>query len=46
VPVVELPAGDPEPGDNALDGDLRALGESADEVDNLVADVVGNPDAV
>ena len=40
---VELAGGDAEPVDEPLDGDLGAFGPAADEVDDGVAGVVGNP---
>jgi hypothetical protein len=43
APVVELAGGDPQPGDELLDGDLGGSGPAGDVVDNGVADVVGNP---
>src|SRR4051812_28368770 len=43
APGVELAGGDAEPVDEPLDGDLGAFGPAADEVDDGVAGVVGNP---
>jgi hypothetical protein len=43
APVVELARGDSQPGDEPLDGDLRAFGPAGDVIDDGVADVVGNP---
>jgi hypothetical protein len=45
APVVELARGDSQPGDEPLDGDLRAFGPVGDVIDDGVADVVGNPGA-
>src|SRR5437588_1623409 len=42
-PVVELAGGDPEPADEPSHGDFGASGPVADEVDDGVAGVVGNP---
>jgi hypothetical protein len=44
-PVVELAGGDPQPSDEPTPGDLGALGPVADEVDDGVAGIVGNPGA-
>jgi hypothetical protein len=42
-PGVELALGDPQPADQAMRGDLGAIGPVADVIDDLVASVVGNP---
>ena len=42
-PVVELRQADAQPEHQQADGDLRLLGPAADEIDDLVAGVVGNP---
>src|SRR4051812_13831990 len=42
-PTVELAGGDTEPGDEPSSGDLGAIGPAADEVDDGVAGIVGNP---
>jgi hypothetical protein len=43
APGVELALGDPQPADQAMRGDFRAIGPVADVIDDLVAGVVGNP---
>ena len=43
TPVVELALGDAQPSDEVLAGDLGFVGPSADEIDDGVAGVVGNP---
>jgi hypothetical protein len=43
LPVVELARADAEPTDEALPGDFGTLGPVANEVDDGVASVVGNP---
>jgi hypothetical protein len=45
-PVVELAAGDAEPGDEARERDVGFVGPGADEIDDLVARVVGDPGAL
>src|SRR5262249_8759296 len=45
LPVVELALGDVDPGDETLGGDLCCVRPGPDEVDDLVACVVGSPDA-
>jgi len=42
-PVLEFAAGDADPGDKVGDGDVGLIGPGADEVDQLVADIVGYP---
>jgi hypothetical protein len=42
-PVVKLREADAQPEHQHADGDFRLLGPAADEVDELVAGVVGNP---
>ena len=44
-PVVELAGADADPGEEACHGDLRLVAPGADEIDDLVAGVVGNPAA-
>jgi hypothetical protein len=44
-PVVELAGADAEPGQEATDGDIRLVAPGPDEVDELIAGVVGNPAA-
>src|SRR5437763_33692 len=43
LPVMELAVGDAQPGDVAAGGDVGLVRPGADEVDDLVAGVVGNP---
>lgn len=43
-PIVELAGGDAEPADEPPDGYVGPLGPVADEVDDGVSGVVGNPD--
>ena len=43
LPVVELAGADADPGQEAADGDVRLVGPGADEIDDLVAGVVGGP---
>src|SRR3954454_10586962 len=45
APVIKLAGGDPQPGDELLDGDLGRAGPAGDVIDDGVADVVGNPGA-
>ncbi len=45
-PVVELAGADADPGQEATDGDLRLVAPVADEIDDVVAGVVGHPAAV
>ncbi|MFZ1008131.1 MAG: hypothetical protein WAN65_14925, partial [Candidatus Sulfotelmatobacter sp.] len=45
-PVVELAGADADPGQEATDGDVRLVAPGADEIDELVAGVVGNPTAL
>lgn len=45
LPVVELALGDVDPGDEAFDRDLGFVGPGLNEVDDLVAGVVGSPGA-
>jgi hypothetical protein len=44
-PVVELAGADADPGEEATSGDLRLVAPVADEIDDLVAVVVGDPAA-
>jgi len=46
LPVVELAGADADPGEEATDGDGRLVAPGADEVNDGVADIVGNPAAV
>jgi hypothetical protein len=43
LPVVELAGADADPGQEATDRDLRLVAPGADEIDELVAGVVGDP---
>jgi hypothetical protein len=43
LPVVELAGADVDPGEEATDGDVRLVAPGADEIDELVAGVVGDP---
>jgi hypothetical protein len=45
APVVEFTRGDPQPGDELLDGDFGGPGPTSDVINDGVADVVGNPGA-
>ena len=45
LPVVELAAADADPGQEATDGDVRLVAPGADEIDELIAGIVGNPAA-
>jgi hypothetical protein len=45
LPVVELAFGDLDPGDEAFGRNLGFVGPGLDEVDDLVAGVVGSPGA-
>ena len=45
LPVVELAGADADPGQEATDGDVGLVAPVADEIDELVAGVVGNPAA-
>jgi hypothetical protein len=45
LPVVELAGADADPGQEATDRDLRLVAPDADEIDELVAGVVGDPAA-
>jgi hypothetical protein len=42
-PVLVLAAADAEPGDEARDRDIGLVAPGADEIDDLVARVVGDP---
>ena len=44
-PVVVLAGADADPGQEATDGDLGLVAPVADEIDELIAGVVGNPAA-
>jgi hypothetical protein len=45
-PVLVLAAADVDPGQEARDRDLGLVGPGTDEIDDLVARVVGNPAAL
>ena len=45
LPVVELAGADADPGEEAAGGDVGLVGPGTDEIDDLVAGVVGNPAA-
>jgi hypothetical protein len=45
-PIVELAGADADPGKEATSGDLRLVAPVADEIDDLVAVVVGDPAAL
>ena len=45
LPVVELAGADADPGQEATDGDVRLVAPVPDEIDELVAGVVGHPAA-
>ena len=45
LPVVELAGADVDPGQEATDGDVRLVAPGADEIDDSVTGVVGNPAA-
>ena len=42
-PVLVLAAGDADPGDETRDGDVGFVAPGADEIDELIARVVGDP---
>jgi len=44
-PVVELAGADADPGHKAVHGDLRFVRPGANEIDEIVADIVGHPAA-
>jgi hypothetical protein len=44
-PIVVLAAADADPGQKARRGDVALVGPGADEIDDLVAGVVGDPTA-
>jgi len=44
-PIVVLAGSDADPGQEATDGKVRLVAPVADEIDELVADVVGDPPA-
>jgi hypothetical protein len=46
LPVVELAGADADPGEEATDGDVGLVAPAPDEIDDLVARVVGNPAAL
>ena len=43
LPVVELAGADADPGQEATDGDVGLVAPGADEIDDGVAGIVGNP---
>jgi hypothetical protein len=45
-PVVELAGADADPGQEAADGDVRFVAPIADEIDDGVASIVGDPAAI
>jgi len=45
LPVVELAGADADPGQEATDGNLRLVAPAADEIDDGVAGIGGNPAA-
>jgi hypothetical protein len=45
LPIVELAGADADPGEEMRDRDLGLVRPGADEIDNLVARVVGDPAA-
>jgi hypothetical protein len=46
LPVIELTLGKPSPADDASDWEVREGCQVLDEVDDLVAGVMGSPEAV
>jgi hypothetical protein len=45
LPVVELARTDADPGQEATDGNIRLVAPNPDEIDQLIAGVVGDPAA-
>jgi hypothetical protein len=45
-PIVEFARADADPGQEATDGDVRFVAPGPDEIDELIAGVVGNPAAL
>jgi hypothetical protein len=45
-PVMEFAGANLEPGQEATDGDVRLVAPAPDEIDELIAGVVGNPTAL
>jgi len=45
LPVVELARADADPGQEATGGDVRLVAPGTDEIDDLVAGIVGDPAA-
>jgi hypothetical protein len=43
LPVVELAGADADPGQEATDGDVGLVAPGADEIDDGVAGIVGDP---
>jgi hypothetical protein len=43
LPVVELARADADPGQEATGGDVRLVAPGTDEIDDLVAGIVGDP---
>src|SRR5437588_301695 len=43
LPIVEFAGSDADPGEEAARGDVRLVGPRADEVNDLIAGVMGNP---
>jgi hypothetical protein len=46
LPVVELAGADADPGEEATDGDVGLVAPATDEIDELVAGIVGDPTAL
>jgi hypothetical protein len=46
LPGMPLGGGQPQPQQEAGDGNAGFVGPAVDEIDNLVADVVGNPESL
>jgi hypothetical protein len=46
LPVVEFAGADADPGEEATDGDIRLVAPVPNEIDDLIAGVVGNPPAL
>jgi hypothetical protein len=42
-PVIELAAAQLDPAEKATDSDLGLVAPAADEIDELIPDIVGNP---
>jgi hypothetical protein len=46
LPIMELAGADADPGEEATSGDFRLVAPIADEIDDLVAVVMGDPAAL